>query len=155
LSAFFRKAEAEKGEMSDDELFSNKRDLSTYTRALLAIADAADIDSVIQMVSTRNPVTEKRILALLDAVGQYPYDEDPVLEQHAVFSLELATRTLLANKDRANDLFKHYLNLFEMILGKVTDKYMPAPFVLERIVVTVLRCSIHMYDLPEVRLHLP
>jgi hypothetical protein len=45
LSAFFRKAEAEKGEMSDDELFSNKRDLSTYTRALLAIADAAEVET--------------------------------------------------------------------------------------------------------------
>jgi hypothetical protein len=32
----------------------------------------------------------------------------------------------------------------------VSEKKVPSPFVIERIVVTILRCSIHLYELPEV-----
>ena len=156
--SLFRKASPDKDEQEDllegiEGSDSNRRELSTYTRALLGIAEAADVENVIQVGSTTLPAAEQTIRALLDAVAAYPYDEDPVLEQHAVFSLELAARALLANKDRASDLFKYFLATFEDILGRVSDNYLPAPFVLERIVVTVLRSCIHLYDLPEVSDH--
>ena len=113
------------------------------------------MENVIQTCSTRTATAEITIRALLEVVGQYPFDDDPVLEQHAVFAMELAARALLSNKERASDLFAIFLSQFESILGRVSEGSIPSPFVLERLVVTVLRACIHLYDLSEVRKQLP
>jgi brefeldin A-resistance guanine nucleotide exchange factor 1 len=154
--SFFNKKEAKAREEDeslngdDGSVAPNKGDISRYARILLAIAEAADVENVVQMGSTKLPAAEKTIISLLDTVDQYPFKKDPVQEQRAIFSLELAARALLSNRDRAPELFILFLNKFESILGRVTDKKVPSPFVIERIVVTILRCSIHLYDLPDV-----
>ena len=125
--------------------------LCASTRAVLAVAESANVEKIVQMGSTKLPVAEQTIRSLLDVVDAYPYDDDPVNEQHAIFSLELAARALLSNRDRAVDIFPVFLSKFENILGQVSDKGVPSPFVIERIVVTILRCSIHLYDLEELR----
>jgi brefeldin A-resistance guanine nucleotide exchange factor 1 len=153
LRSLFKKRDArDVDSIADDASYNySKRELSTYAKALLGIAEAADVENVIQMGSTKLPAAEQTIESLLVTVSNYPYQDDPVLEQHAIFSLELAARALLSNRNRAPRLYPLFLDTFEKILGKVSDARVPAPFVVERIVVTVLRACIHLYDLPEVR----
>jgi hypothetical protein len=155
--SFFNKKNAKAREEEDsmdgdDRSAPNKGEPSRYAKVLLAIAEAADVENVVQMGSTKLPAAERTIRSLLDTVDQYPFKKDPVLEQHAIFSLELAARALLSNRDRAPEFFNLFLNKFESILGRVSEKKVPSPFVIERIVVTILRCSIHLYELPEVSL---
>jgi len=155
--SFFRKSSTDKETVSMDEennyVSPSRGELSTYSKALLGIAESADVEAVIEMGSTKLPAAEQTIQSLLNSVGQYPYDEDPVLVQHAIFSLELAARALLSNKARAAELFPMFLNQFESILSRVKEDNIPAPFVIERIVVTVLRSCIHLYEVPEVSIH--
>lgn len=156
--SFFRKSSNDKDTdpfEGDDYVAIDRGELSSYSRALLGIAESADVENVIQTCSTRTATAEITIRALLEVVGQYPFDDDPVLEQHAVFAMELAARALLSNKERASDLFAIFLSQFESILGRVSEGSIPSPFVLERLVVTVLRACIHLYDLSEVRKQLP
>ena len=152
--SLWRKSETEQGSDGvDAEEYAtpSRGELSMYAKTLLGIAESADVENVIQVGSTNFVAAELTIRALLDAVAQYPYGEDPVLEQHSIFSLELAVRALLSNKDRASDLFPIFLESFEIVLGRVDERNIIAPFVLERIVVTVLRACIHLYEIPEVR----
>ena len=123
---------------------------SEATKALGAVAETANVEKIVQMGSTKLPVAEQTIRSLLDVVDEYPY-ADPVAEQHAIFSLELAARALLSNRERAVEIFPVFLQKFESVLGKVSDTSVPSPFVIERIVVTILRCSIHLYDVEELR----
>ncbi|KAL7573318.1 hypothetical protein ACA910_011682 [Epithemia clementina (nom. ined.)] len=125
--------------------------MSEATRAVLGVAESANVEKIVQMGSTKLPVAEQTIRSLLDVVDAYPYADDPVAEQHAIFSLELAARALLSNRDRAMEIFPVFLAKFESILGKISDNSIPSPFVIERIVVTILRCSIHLYDIAELR----
>jgi len=141
------------------------KELSTFSLRLLDVAENCEVEKVVAQMgsSTGNEDEESpeemlhheqqfmAIQALLTSVDEYPFNGDPVLEQHAIFSLELAARALLTNRERAPDLFNLFLIKFESILGKVDDHQIPAPFMVERVVVTVLRSSIHLYDLPEVR----
>lgn len=151
FGSFFKKQGNDGDGDAVDDGSLHRREMSTYTKALLGIAEAADVENVIQMGSTKLPVAEHTIQALLEAVGHYPYNDDPVLEQHAIFSLELAARALLSNRKRATTLFPLFLSTFETVLTGVEESNARAPFVVERVAVTVLRCCIHLYDLPEVR----
>lgn len=90
------------------------------------------------------------IPVLLSRLDSFPFKRDPVGEHHAIYALELATRSLLAHREDSVRLFGYFLNTFEAILSEVSENKVPAPFCIERIVVTVLRCGIHMYDMPEV-----
>jgi brefeldin A-resistance guanine nucleotide exchange factor 1 len=125
--------------------------MSEATKALLPVAESANVEKIVQMGSTKLPVAEQTIRSLLDVVDDYPYDDDPVAKQHAIFSLELAARALLSNRDRAVEISAVFLSKFENILDKTSEKSIPLPFVIERIVVTILRCSIHLYDVEELR----
>jgi len=125
--------------------------LSEECRALLAVAEATEVESIVQMGSTILPSAENTIRSLLEVVDEYPYEENPVKEQHAIFSLELAARALLSNREKAPELFPLFLQKFENILGKITERHIPSPFVIERIAVTILRCSIHLYENDEMR----
>ena len=136
--------------LSPDDTTERPTEQSTSTRTLLAVAEAAGVENVIQMGSAWLPDAESTIQSLLDKLDLYPFKSDPVGEQHAIFSLELAARALLSNKDQATNLFILFLVKFEGVLAKVSPKKVPAPFVIERIVVTILRCCIHLYDIPEV-----
>lgn len=135
-------------EIGDDESTSPK---GMYSKTLLGVAKAADVESVVELGSSQLP--DATVRDLLDKLDSFPFTNDPVGEQHAVFSLELAARTLLLNRERAVDLFLLFLAKFESILCKATisEDDVAAPFVVERIVVTILRSSIHLYELAEVR----
>jgi brefeldin A-resistance guanine nucleotide exchange factor 1 len=135
----------------DDYVALDRGELSSYSRALLGLAEASGIEGIIQTCSTHEATAKLAIRAFLGAVGRYPYDDDPVLEQHAVFSLELATRAILLNRRRASDSFVLFLNQLENILSQANESSIPSPFVLERLVVTVLRACIHLYEHQEVR----
>lgn len=126
-------------------------ELSEECRALLALAEATEVETIVQMGSTILPSAGDTIRSLLEVVDEYPYEDNPVTEQHAIFSLELAARALLSNRDKASELFPLFLRKFENILGKITEKHIPSPFVIERIAVTILRCSIHLYENDEMR----
>jgi hypothetical protein len=123
-----------------------------YAKTLLGVAEGADVEDIVRMGSSQLPDTTIR--TLLNVLDSYPFENDPVGKQHAVFTLELAARALLSNKERAKDLFVMFLSKFESILCKVTniENDVPAPFVIERIVVTILRSSIHLYEFSEVSL---
>ena len=125
--------------------------LLVIMRTLLAVAEAAGVENAIQMGSARLPETESTIQNLLDKLDDYPYKGDPAGEQHAIFSLELAARALLSKRDRATELSTFFLVKFESVLENVSPKKVPAPFVSERIDVSILRCCIHLYDISEVR----
>lgn len=148
---------------------SLKEELSTFSLRLLDVAENCDVEKVVVQMgsSTGNEdqsAPPEQLLhqeqqfiamqALLMSVDEYPFDDDPVMEQHAIFSLELAARALLTNRERSTELFSLFLLKFESILSKVDDHRIPAPFMVERVVVTILRSSIHLYDLPELRPHL-
>ena len=149
--SFFRKKSDESDDIPDDVSVSEDvGELSAISRTLLAIAEAAGVENVVQLGLARLPDVATTIQTLLDRLDLYPYKGNPVGEQHAIFSLELSARALLSNKDRATELFTLFLDKFESVLGKVSPKKVPAPFVIERIVVTILRCCIHLYDIPEV-----
>lgn len=152
--SFFKKQSTGKESESFDEdeyIALDRGELSSYSKALLGIAEASGIDAIIMTSATDPATAELSIRAFLNVVGRYPYDDDPVLEQRAVFALELATRALLSNKQQASESFALFLNQFESILGQVRETLMPAPFVLERLVVAVLRACIHLYEHQEVR----
>lgn len=147
---------------------SMKEELSTLSIRLLDVAENCDVEKiVVQMGSAATAATDGSkstsgehlleleqqffaIEALLNAIDEYPYDDDPVMEQRAIFSLELAARALLTNREKAPELFSLFLMKFENVLSKVDDNRIPCPFMVERVVVTILRCSIHLYDIPEV-----
>jgi len=126
-----------------------KEDLSPMGKTLLSIVEAAGIEGIVQAAATTQ--APEIIPLLLDKLDAYPFKKDPIGENNAIFALELATRALLANRDKATELFNPFLTKFETILGMVSPNKVPAPFVIERIVVTILRCAIHLYALPELQ----
>jgi hypothetical protein len=78
-------------------------------------------------------------------------NDDPLYEQQAGFCLEVVARSLLSSPERATELFTMLLNTFAIFLSKVTEEKIPNPFVMERVVVTILRSNIHLYKIQEVR----
>uniref|UniRef100_A0A7S1ZBD9 SEC7 domain-containing protein n=1 Tax=Ditylum brightwellii TaxID=49249 RepID=A0A7S1ZBD9_9STRA len=109
--------------------------------------------------------------------------EDLLFEHNAVFALELAARALLSNQQHAPTLYPMFLSKFQSILvpersdaqqqqheslspcPKGTKKEsssqrhlssaaLRAPYIMERVVVTILRSCIHLYDAPGMRQYL-
>jgi brefeldin A-resistance guanine nucleotide exchange factor 1 len=138
------------------ESSSSDRGLSSYSQSLLEVTRRARLEEVVLMRPKNLPMAKQTISALLDAIDVYPYFDDPVFEQHAVYSLELALLALISNRDRAGELFPLFLPKFETVLKSRTedmqdvDPNIPTQFLMERVVVTILRSSIHLYEEPEV-----
>lgn len=124
-------------------------DLSACAKALLRVAECADVEDAVQMGSMKLP--ETTIESLLATLVEYPFVNDPVAEQQSVFSLELAARALLSDRDHAISMFPEFLYAFESLFNKIPDDKVASPFVVERVVVAILRSSIHLYEVPEVR----
>ena len=151
--SFFRKSQSGETQESIEDTAGaeNMPPKGIYSKTLLGVANASDIESIVELGSLQVP--DKTVHGLLDKLDHFPFTNDPVGEQHSVFSLELAARILLLNRDHVVDLFLLFLTKFEKILCKATeakDDTVAAPFVVERIVVTILRSSIHLYELDEV-----
>jgi brefeldin A-resistance guanine nucleotide exchange factor 1 len=141
---------------------SNEKELSSFSHALLQVTKRAKLEQVVLMRPKNLPLAKQTIRALLDAINAYPYFDDPIFEQHAVYSLELALLSLISNRDWAADLYDMFLTKFDSVLaegmsenidfgGSSQEKNLPTPFLMERVVVTILRSCIHLYDIPELR----
>jgi brefeldin A-resistance guanine nucleotide exchange factor 1 len=135
-----------------------EKELSSFSRSLLAITKRNRLEDVMLMRPKNMPMAKQTIRALLDAVDEYPYFDDPIFEQHAVYSLELALLALISNKDKVQELYPMFLPKFETVLkddertaNSQASVHLPTPFLMERVVVTILRSCIHLYDYPEVR----
>lgn len=86
-----------------------------------------------------------------------PITLPPTFEAHAVLALELAARVVLANRHRCEELWPLLHAHVERALGdgSITDDSLQSsgelylPFLVERMIVTVLRSCIHMLDRPK------
>ena len=155
--SFFRKGRLDENidNAHDDAVVVAKDDLSSQAKTLLEISVAVEVESVVQRRTSNNH--DQTIDQLLGPLDRYPFENDPTGEQNAVFSLELAARALLSYSGRSEQSFLPFLSKFESILCKIAadDEEIPSPFVIERIVVTILRSCIHLYSFDEVSLQKP
>jgi brefeldin A-resistance guanine nucleotide exchange factor 1 len=132
---------------------------------LKTVSDKASMDSIIMKMNDVNMA--KRILSsMLSAM--YPeaalVEElitDPSYEENAVFVLELAARLLISNRSHSNDLLPLFISKFDLLTstqdqGKADTSILGLnfPYLLERVVVTILRAVIHLYDVPDIRAQL-
>lgn len=139
----------------DERSVSSKQGEALFHASILRkIVESTGVENVVQIGPSNQSYAAQVVSALLTPVESYPYEGNPVGEQCAVYSLELATRTLLSSRDNSLELFTLVLKSFEGILSGVSEKSVPAPFIIERMVVTILRASIHLYDQEELRPHL-
>jgi len=101
----------------------------------------------------RLSLVKQTVEGLLDAVDQFPSTDSLTYEQHTAFALELAARALLGHLDRAEELLPLFVKKFESVAEKVSCETLKlqCPFVVERVVVTMLRACIHLYQVPSVR----
>ena len=142
---------------------SDSHDESPLYEALDRIGDDAQLDNII--AKTDDIELAKRILfALLDSM--IPGDDDaetlsdPLFENNAVFVLELSARFLISNRNNAAKLYPIFLSKFELLLSPKQDQDsheqsilgLKFPYILERIIVTILRSCIHFYDIENSRL---
>lgn len=141
---------------------ASDKELSSFSHALLQVTKRAKLEQVVLMRPKNLPLAKQTTRALLDAIDAYPYFDDPIFEQHAVYSLELALLALISNRDRAPDLYEIFLSKFDSVLASGSsesisenetkqERNLPTPFLMERVVVTILRSCIHLYDIPSVR----
>lgn len=94
----------------------------------------------------------KQILCALLEETRNREGSDLIFEHHAVYCLELASRLLFNNMEFAQDVYHLFINRFEDSLHFADDEKNPIhPFLAERAVVTILRCSIHMIDRVELK----
>jgi brefeldin A-resistance guanine nucleotide exchange factor 1 len=145
----------------EDAPEANEKELSSFSHSLLQVTKRAKLEQVVLMRPKNLPMAKQTVRALLDAIDAYPYFDDPIFEQHAVYSLELALLALISNRDRSVDLYPAFLEKFTSVLRGVDSpevppaggipRNMPTPFLMERVVVTILRACIHLYDIPEAR----
>lgn len=69
--------------------------------------------------------------------------------------LELANRLLISNRSHATELLPLFVSTFETIFAQENDADdaqivgLKFPYLLERLVVTILRAVIHLYDVPD------
>lgn len=135
----------------DDLTPRQKIELSKQAKALLGVAVAADVEKIVHKMTLERP--EEAVKTLLSTLDEYPFEDDSRGEQHAVFALELAARALLSSQARSAETYLPFLSQFESILCRITEtdkESVPAPFVIERIVVTILRSCIHLYEFDQV-----
>ena len=167
VTSIFGTSKDEKGELNSKSrsvpLNTVNRSQQFYSEGLVIVSQAAQFEHVF-MRSKDLLLATKIIRNLLDArdlgdpnvVNQDKFH--PLFEHHAVFALELATRTLLWNRRLATDLFPIFRSKLELMLSHANKENNAdegsseqISFLIERGVVTILRAFIHLYDIPEVR----
>lgn len=129
--------------------------LSENAKILLQIAEWTEIEKfMILGPHLRLQLVKHSLEGLLDSIDEVPSKPSPTYEQYQAFALELATRSLLtSNEERAKELFPIFQPKFHSLALKLTKskKPIPVPFLVERMVVTILRSIIHLYKIPEMR----
>jgi brefeldin A-resistance guanine nucleotide exchange factor 1 len=149
-------AQAEEPESEPDPMpdkkASNRGELTANSKTLLQIAERAEVEKFMQLSpKTRLPIVRQSIVRLLENVDKFPKKDSPTYEQHTAFALELAARALLASRDRAIELLPLFLAKFDSVAAKIKgNEELAVPFLVERVVVTILRSSIHLYGVPQV-----
>jgi brefeldin A-resistance guanine nucleotide exchange factor 1 len=156
LSFFGRKGPGEEAPeaepMTEKDAESSPANLTANRKTLIQIAKKIDIEKIMVLgPNVRLPIVKQSIKGLLESVDRFQPD-NPLYEQHAAFSLELAVRALFANRERAGELLPLFLAKFDSVAAKTSKSAtVVAPFVLERVVVTILRTHIHLYASEKVR----
>ena len=159
------------GNASSHELTpSHSLNTNPLIRVLEVVSSEASLDQIIMKMNDVNMA--KRILASMlgtmfpDDVNDESLMElssDPLYEENAVFVLELAARLLVSNRGHSAELLPLFVSKFEVLFsgrGKDDDNTavigLSFPYLLERIIVTILRAAIHLYDIPDrgIRIHL-
>jgi len=131
---------------------------SDLLECLKKIANHAQLDQII-MKHPNNNIAKRILSKLIDCLLPAEID-DPRFEHNSVFALELAARLLISNNSNATDLFPIFLSKFEELFAPKTpgsedsSLVLKFPYLLERIVVTIMRACIHLYDIVELRIHL-
>eukprot|EP00934_Nitzschia_sp_Nitz4_P008207 Nitzschia sp. Nitz4//scaffold16_size188269//67850//72484//NITZ4_001790-RA/size188269-augustus-gene-0.91-mRNA-1//-1//CDS//3329538514//8197//frame0 len=133
----------------------SRREMTANQKTLLQVSQRVGVEKIVVFgTNVKLPIVMNCVKALLDGVDKFPPGDSPSFEQHQAFALELAARALLANRDRAVDLLPFFLPKFEAVMTRVTGKLegeVPYPFLVERVVVTILRASIHLYPVQSLR----
>lgn len=158
-----------------DQIFFRSGDLSMSTQVIRVLLDSIHHSFPERLRtddSSNNQTDGSQLVYELNYNSEE--DDDPLFEHHAVFALELAFRALFTNRERASDILPMFLSQLKSILAFVLsdDKMINDvnqihsrndkdgtkqiwnkryPYLLERIVVTVMRCCIHFFDLHEVK----
>ena len=129
-----------------EESAASSQTVTANRKTLIHIAQRVDIEKIMVLgPNVRLPIVKQSIKGLLDSIDRFQPD-NPLYEQHAAFSLELAVRALFANRERAGELLPFFLAKFDSVAAKARkSQTVAAPFVLERVVVTILRTHIHLY----------
>jgi len=136
---------------SSDQWRASK--ISKNARILLQISEWTEIEKfMILGPHLRLQLVQQSLKALLDSIDLVPMKPSPTYEQHQAFALELATRALLKSDDRAQVLFPMFLSKFNSVVEKCSKlkRPIPVPFLMERVIVTILRSNIHLYHIPKV-----
>lgn len=132
--------------------------ISPNAKILLQITEWTEIEKFMVLgPHLRLDLVKQSLEGLLGSIDEIPSKPSPTYEQYHAFALELATRTLLSsNEERAQELFPIFQAKFRSVALKLSKlkKPVPVPFLVERIVVTILRSSIHLYKIPKMRQHL-
>jgi len=134
------------------------------SETLQKVTQLGELNKII--MKTSDVAMAKRILiAMLSSMFPDDDDEettsDPLFEHNSVFVLELAARLLISNRIHAAELYPIFLNKFKQLITpqmgtNASPEYvilgLKFPYILERIVVTILRACIHLFDVPDVSL---
>ena len=128
-------------------------EISENAKILLQVAEFTEIEKFMVLgPHLRLQLVKQSLHGLLESIDKIPMKPSPTFEQHQAFALELATRALLASDERAEVLFPIFLAKFNSVAQKLSKlkRPIPVPFLMERVVVTILRSSIHLYNIPAV-----
>lgn len=131
--------------------------ISKNAKLLLQIGEWTEIEKFMVLgPHLRIDLVKHSLNGLLASIDNIPSKPSPTFEQHQAFALELAARALLSSDDRAQVLFPIFLAKFNSVVQKLRKlkRSIPVPFLMERVVVTILRSSIHLYQIPTMRTQL-
>ena len=132
--------------------------ISKNAEILLQIAEFTEIEKFMVLgPHLRLQLVKQSLHGLLDSIDKIPLKPSPTYDEHQAFALELATRALLNSDERAEVIFSIFLSKFNSIAKKLAQlkRPIPVPFLMERVVVTILRSSIHLYHIPAVSISAP
>ena len=128
---------------------------STDQSTILSIFLSSQVDQIL-IGKQDQLIVKNSIAALLNVASNVEsYDSNDcsgLFEHHAVFALELAYRSLFSNRDHSSQLYSMINAKFEEILCNAlidvddSEGTVIYPYLLERMIITVLRSCIHMFD---------
>ncbi len=155
MSFFGRRS---RGDQADQPMKSEttRREMTANQKTLLQVSQRVGVEKIIVFgENVKLPLVKQCVSALLENVDKYPESDSPTFEQHQAFALEIAARALLANRERAVELLPFFLPKFEAVCSRVSGegREVPFPFLVERVVVTILRTSIHLFQVQQVRFY--